>query len=280
MTVGWRSLALAGAAAGLLALAGAFGFVIPRAEAALEARYPLATAHLDTAAPRAEGERLSYVLGCRACHGSALTGGQMTLSSSTLVAPNLTRLGKRSDAELDAAIRQGLRPDGRSELAMPSQAYTGLTDAQASALVAYVRGLQPQGRVLPQPPYGFFLQMNLAMGALKTQAVRVKEAKAPLDSSLQTQPGRRLAAIACGQCHGTDLRGGEGYPGPDLTIRGYYTRPQFHAVMRTGEGLPRDMKLMAEVATSSLSRLTDAEIDALYDYLMARDERLASRKPD
>jgi len=203
----------------------------------------------------------------------------MSLSASTLVAPNLTRLSKRTDAELDAAIRQGLRPDGRSELIMPSQAYAGLTDGEAASLVAYIRSLPPGGEVLVQPPYGFILRMNLATGVMKTQAARHAQTATPLDAGAKTAPGRHIAQIACARCHGPDLKGGQGYPGPDLTIRGYYERKPFHAVMRTGEGLPRDMKLMSETASSSLSHLTDGEIDALYDYLIARDVRLASKKP-
>ncbi|MGZ3273968.1 MAG: c-type cytochrome [Caulobacteraceae bacterium] len=264
---------------GVAALGFAFGFVIPRSEALLSARHPLAPSPVRAAAgDKAEGQRLSYVLGCRSCHDKGLTGAPMSLSSSTLMAPNLTRLSRRTDAELDAAIRQGLRPDGRSELAMPSQAYAGLTDSEVAALIAYVRSLPPSGEVLVQPPYGIVLRMNLATGALKTQADRHADAAAPVDAGANTAPGRHIAQIACSQCHGPALEGGRGYPAPDLTIRGYYDRKPFHTVMRTGEGLPRDMKLMSETASSSLSRLTDGEIDALYDYLIARDVKMASRK--
>jgi len=203
----------------------------------------------------------------------------MSLSASTLMAPNLTRLSQRTDAELDAALRQGLRPDGRSELAMPSHAYAGLTDREAASLIAYLRSLPPSGEVLVQPPYGFILRMNLSTGALKVQAARHAEAPRPLDVDVKTASGRHLAQIACAQCHGPDLTGGQGYPAPDLTIRGYYDRAPFRTVMRTGEGLPRDMKLMSETASASLSHLTDGEIDALFDYLIARDTKLASKKP-
>jgi mono/diheme cytochrome c family protein len=265
---------------GAAALGFVFGFVIPRSDAVLSARHPILPSAVQAATgDKTEGQRLSYVLGCRSCHGKSLTGAPMSLSSSTLMAPNLTRLSKRTDAELDAALRQGLRPDGRSELAMPSQAYAGLTDAEAASLVAYVRSLPPSGEVAVQPPYGLILRMNLATGALKTQADRHAEAAAPLDVDAKTAPGRHIAQIACTQCHGPDLKGGQGYPAPDLTIRGYYDRKPFHVVMRTGEGLPRDMKLMSETASSSLSHLTDGEIDALYEYLIARDVKLASRKP-
>ena len=265
---------------GVAALGFAFGFVLPKSDALLSARYPLQPSSVQAAAgDKAEGQRLSYVLGCRSCHGKGLTGGPMSLSASTLMAPNLTRLSKRTDGELDAAIRQGLRPDGRSELAMPSQAYAGLTDGEAASLIAYLRSLPPSGEVPVRPPYGLVLRMNLATGALKTQADRHAQALAPLDAGANTAPGRHIAQIACTQCHGPDLKGGQGYPAPDLTIRGYYDRKPFRTVMRTGEGLQRDMKLMSETAASSLSHLTDGEIDALYDYLIARDAKLASRKP-
>jgi len=263
---------------GVAALGFAFGFVIPRSDAILSARHPRQPSPVRAAAgDKTEGQRLSHVLGCRSCHGKGLTGAPMSLSASTVMAPNLTRLSKRTDAELDAAIRQGLRPDDRSELAMPSQAYAGLTDGEAASLIAYIRSLPPGGEVLAQPAYGFILRINLATGALKSQAARHVEATAPLEVDAKTAPGRHIARIACTQCHGPDLGGGEGYPAPDLTIRGYYDRKAFRSVMRTGEGLPRDMKLMSETAASSLSRLTDAEIDALYDYLIARDTRLASK---
>jgi len=272
--------ALAGATLGVAALGFAFGFVMPRSDAVLSARHPLQPSPLQAAAgDRAEGQRLSYVLGCRSCHGKSLTGAPMSLSASTLMAPNLTRLAKRTDAELDAALRQGLRPDGRSELAMPSQAYAHLTDGEAASLIAYVRSLPATGEVLTQPPYGLILRMNLATGALKVQVDRHAETATALEADAKTAPGRHIAQIACTQCHGPDLKGGQGYPAPDLTIRGYYDRKPFHAVMRTGEGLQRDMKLMSETASSSLSHLTDAEIDALYDYLIARDVKLASKKP-
>lgn len=253
---------------------------MPRSDAVLSARHPLLPSPVQAAAgDKAEGQRLSYVLGCRSCHGNGLTGAPMSLSASTLIAPNLTRLSKRTDAELDAAIRQGLRADGRSELAMPSQAYAGLTDGEAASLIAYIRSLPPSGEILAQPPYGIILRMNLATGVLKTQAVRNAQTATPLDAGVKIAPGRHIAQIACTRCHGPDLKGGQGYPAPDLTIRGYYDRKPFRTVMHTGEGLPRDMKLMSETASSSLSHLTDGEIDALYDYLIARDTMLASRKP-
>jgi mono/diheme cytochrome c family protein len=227
----------------------------------------------------ARGRHLIVVTDCAACHGADLTGRPINLSSSTLYAPNLTIFAPTmSDAALDRAIRRGLRPDGRSELAMPSQAYVGFADDDVAAIIGYLRSLPPKGAVRPELTPGVIARINLARGALKPEVVRVAEAKPPIAVGQGFERGRRLAAVACGQCHGTDLRGGGGAPGPDLTVRGYYDRNQFHTLMRTGMGADEERGLMSETALASFSHFTDDEIDAIFDYLMARDALIISRR--
>ena len=272
-----------GLAVGLVVL-GVIGLVVlPRSRAILDARHPAAPSAVHAvSSPQAvaRGAHLVVVLDCIACHGKSLAGGLMSLSSSAIYAPNLTLVSKtRSDAELDRAVRQGLRPDGRSELAMPSQVYAGLTDDEVAAIIAYLRSLPPKGANLAQPAPGLMLRVNLATGALKTEAARIAEAKPPIEAGPRFEGGRHLAATACGQCHGTDLRGGSGSPGPDLTVQGYYDRAQFHTLMRTGVGVSENLELMSETASTSFSHFTDAEIDAIYDYLVARDRLLSVRRP-
>jgi mono/diheme cytochrome c family protein len=252
-----------------------------RSQAILDMRYPgrpSAVAVVSSPEAIARGGHLIQVTGCSGCHGKALTGALMTLSSSSLYAPNLTVVGKtQSDAVLDRAIRQGLKSDGKSELAMPSQAYAAFTDDEVAAIVAYLRDTPRTGPVLTPPPLGLLLRANLATGALKTEVTRVAQARPPLDAGARLAPGRHLAAIACGQCHGADLSAGADAPGSDLTVRGYYTREQFRALMRTGAGLGEHMELMSETAITSFSHFTDPEIDAIYDYLIARDQVLSTR---
>ena len=55
-------------------------------------------------------------------------------------------------------------------------------------------------------------------------------------SSDELSDGRHLAAIACGRCHGTDL-GGIRDVGPDMTVRGYYSSAQFHALIQKGDAI-------------------------------------------
>ena len=282
LTSGWIWSAALGLAVGLGALGVIEGFVIPRSQAILDARHPAAAAAVRAAtSPEAvaRGAHLVQVTDCVACHGGRLTGGVMSLSGSTIYAPNLTVVGKtRSDAELDRAIRQGLKPDGRSELAMPSQAYAAFTDDEAASIIAYLRSLPTRGVNLTQPPLGLILRANLARGAMKTETQRVAEARPPVAAGAGVERGRHLAAVACSQCHGADLGGGPGSPGPDLTINTYYDRAQFHALMRDTGRPAEGMELMSQTALSSFSHFDDGEVDAMFDYLMARDRALGVKK--
>ncbi len=279
----WKwALAGLGAVVVFGAVLQACAVISARADVILGQRYPLASSTVHAVASAeaiARGAHLTTVTACGACHGRDLTGGALTLSGSTLYAPNLTRVSRTtSDAALDRAIRRGLRPDGASELAMPSQAYVGFTDDEVASIIAYLRSLGAKGAAPQQPPFGLLLRANLVRGELKTEQAQVARIKPPIEAGPAVEPGRRLAGIACGQCHGTDLRGGGAAPGPDVTVRGYYNRGQFHTLMRTGTGVGQNLDLMASTAVASFSHFTDPEIDAIYDYLIARDLRLAVKK--
>jgi mono/diheme cytochrome c family protein len=221
----------------------------------------------------ARGGELVVVTACGGCHGGDLSGGMLRVAGSAVAAPNLTLATPRlSDAALDRAIRRGLAPDGTSELAMPSAAYAGFSDDEVAAIAGYLRGLKPRGTVLAQPRPGLLPRVELLLGVFRTSVESVAAARPPLDAGPRVAAGRHLAMVACGQCHGGDLGGGQGLPGPDLSVDGYYSRAQFHTLMRTGEAVgDGDMALMGRTARMSFSHFSDAEIDAIYDYLDARD---------
>jgi mono/diheme cytochrome c family protein len=71
--------------------------------------------------------------------------------------PNLTGdvetgLGGWSAAEIVAAVRTGVRPDGRTLApVMPYHAYGMLTDDDAGALAAYLKSLAPIRNKAPDP---------------------------------------------------------------------------------------------------------------------------------
>ena len=66
------------------------------------------------------------------------------------------------------------------------------------------------------------------------------------------------------------------HPRPDLLVVAGYDAGAFRTLMRTGKAPGgRQPELMARIVPGSLSNLTDDEIDAIYDYLIARWKALA-----
>jgi mono/diheme cytochrome c family protein len=120
------------------------------------------------------GHYLARLMDCTGCHtpgaliGRPDTDRQLAGSdvgfgtpAGIVYPPNLTPdrdtgLGRWSDAEIVRAVRQGLRPDGRALLpVMPWPSYSALTEADAAALVAYLRTLRPvRNQVPPRTPPG------------------------------------------------------------------------------------------------------------------------------
>jgi mono/diheme cytochrome c family protein len=268
---------------GLAVIGAGVAIVETRSQAILTARHPKPSSSvhgLATPDGIARGAHLTVVTACIGCHGNDLAGGAPSLSDRAALAPNLTRLQKLTDGDLDRAIRRGLRPDGTSELGMPSYAYASLTDDEVAAIVGYLRSLSPKAVASVPPQPDLLLRANLLAGVFKTATQRVAEVRPPIEAGPRFASGRHLAMVACGQCHGPDLAGGRGLPGPDLTVRGYYNRSQFHTLLRTGESADAgDMELMSHTARMSFSHFSDGEIDAIFDYLDARDRALSVRAP-
>src|SRR6266705_4029838 len=119
------------------------------------------------------------IVACGNCHtpkgpqgdltGMELAGG-VTFQEDvfTAVSPNITPdaetgIGKWSDAQIIAAIREGKRPDGTIiGPPMPIALYRGISDDDAKAIVAYLRTVKPvvnkaeksQYRIPLPPTYG------------------------------------------------------------------------------------------------------------------------------
>jgi mono/diheme cytochrome c family protein len=117
------------------------------------------------------GEYLAAIMDCTGCHTSGALIGQpdpaLYLAGSNIgfeipglgifYPPNLTPdpetgLGGWSESDIAAALRTGVRPDGR-ELApaMPWRSYSALSDEDVAALAAYLRSLEPVVNQAPTP---------------------------------------------------------------------------------------------------------------------------------
>ena len=111
------------------------------------------------------------IVACGNCHNPGAHEGRPDLSREmaggskwdgkpfTTYAPNLTPdpgtgLGKWTDMQIVAAIREGRRPDGSIiGPPMPVELYRGMSDRDAHAIVAYLRNLKPVRNKVPKGAY-------------------------------------------------------------------------------------------------------------------------------
>ena len=229
------------------------------------------------------GERLALVLGCRGCHARNLQGQPWEEEADLAIAysSNLTRaLPAYSDAMLERAIRQGVRLDGTPLWGMPSEIFTELDPADLAALIAYLRTWPPAGEVHPRIVFGPRGRREVAAGNYKptSELVRETRGQGPVRFDAAHDQARYMIRATCAECHGLTISGrpgdGEERGTPDLAIAGAYTRADFHRLLRTGVAAGgRQVGLMSQVARNRFSHLTDAEVDAIYDYLAARARR-------
>lgn len=173
--------------------------------------------------PEERGRYLvTTVMACGNCHtpvgpagpdmARALSGG-LTFDEPpfTVTAPNLTSdpktgLGEWTDAEIKAALVEGVRRDG-TPLApvMPSSFYHVLSPTDLDAIVAYLRTLPPVENTVPGPDYRQHIEAKPLPGAEKPIL------EAARDADVVTE-GFYLTTIAhCMECH---TRWTDGHPDP------------------------------------------------------------------
>jgi mono/diheme cytochrome c family protein len=260
----------------LIAAAGIYAMSEVKLRRSFDARGTSVSIPADSASI-AEGERLALIRGCPGCHEPSLQGGMLVDDPmlARLASPNLTTAVREySDAELEGIIRHGVRPDGRSVLAMPSDMFRLLDDADLGKILAYLHSapqVPGQARMRKIGPLG---RLGLALGKFKPAAEDVRRVELLSDSfpaaGSPVAPGAYLARTVCTECHGAMLSGFEGET-PDLRIAAGYSPEQFVRLMRTGVALgEREVGLMSEVARGRFTHFTDEEIEALYAYLLSR----------
>ena len=233
----------------------------------------------------AHGKHLFISRGCQDCHG--VNGiGHLVFDAGPvmrLVAPNLTPtgLGSRYDADkIAAAIRHGMRADGRALVFMPSPDFADLSDEDVASLVAYVQSLPPSGnrpgsleiRPLARLMY-FFGAFPLTPAEHIDHAPRVRAAPAAAPTAAF---GAYLAG-SCKGCHGDDLAGQDIPGAPPGTPRAAnltqhehglkkWSEADFIRALRTGKR-PDGSALNPMMPWQSFSQLSDTELQALWVYL-------------
>ena len=247
----------------------------------LHRTYPVApiTLAADPAPDAAErGKRLADITGCTDCHGANLRGKTFIDEGwwrGRYYSSNLTLKAREySDEELARIVREGVRPDGMGVVAMPAFGFSRLTDAEMSAIIAFIRSMPVGGSVQPDHHTGPLDQWDLWIGKLKPAIsyVASERKKAPPDLGPAHEYGRHLVAIACTECHGGDLTGNGWDSGaPDLAVVAAYSRELLVGLLSTGIGADGQQHgLMSQVSRDRLHHLTDRDISAIHEYLLER----------
>jgi mono/diheme cytochrome c family protein len=280
----WLGYGLAGLLA--LILVGAV-VIFAISEVTLRKNYQAAAETLAAPSPAqlADAPRQARILGCVNCHGEGLKGKTMIDSAifARVVAPNLTDVAARAtDQQLAAGIRQGIGHDGRALFIMPSAMYSRLSDGEVSALIRFIRGQPRAPGEARRASFGPIGRTLVATGGIEFAPATVKRYRAvvPIDLGPAHAEGRRIASNVCSECHGPALFGQkmpEGSVPPDLNTVAGYDLGQFKTLMRTGRTPGgNELGLMKEASLNDLKHLTDAEIEVLHAYLVARAKKLGT----
>jgi mono/diheme cytochrome c family protein len=251
------------------------------------------------------GEYLVHAGGCVSCHtpggGEKLAGGRpLATPFGTFYSPNITPdsetgIGRWTDAQFLLALREGVRPDGANYFPVfPYPSFTRITDSDALAIKAYLFS-RPAVRRQNRPhdvPFPFswrFLQTGWKLlfftpGPFHPAAER---------SAAYNRGAYLVTALAhCGECHtprnflgatrtgqrlsGTD-DGPDGQLVPNITPDpgtgiGKWEKEDVVELLRTGT-TPEQSKLkgaMRETIEDGLKYLSDGDLEAIADYLLAQ----------
>ena len=234
----------------------------------------------------ARGSHLVNAVGtCATCHGEDL-GGRVYADMGPIgivAGPNLTRgAGGRGAAFGDddwvRAIRFGVRRDGTSLIAMPSEVFMNMSDRDLGAVIAYLKRLPPIDREMPTSrfrPLGRALLASGRLNILTAPKTPAKPSVASVEHGVTTTYGKYLVEIAgCAGCHGYGLSGGRvaGPPGippaPNLTPAGIgaWTDADLRRVLREGRR-PSGAPIDPFMPWKTYAGMTDEEIAAIWLYL-------------
>lgn len=224
---------------------------------------------------------------CVDCHAPDL-GGQTVIDApplGVLTTPNLTTGrggigGELSDAQIEAAIRHGVRRDGKSLLFMPSAEFQGMSDGDVAAIIAYLRQVPPVDRETTPSKVGplgraLFVANKFPLLSVDHVDTSVKHVAAAPPAGPTAEYGRYLVSIGCEGCHGLALGGGqvpgtppEFKPAANLTPTGigHYTEADFFRALREGVR-PDGTTLDQFMPVRFTKNMTDDEIRAVYAYL-------------
>ena len=251
--------------------------------AAHEIRVPTDSASL------AWGAHVAETRGCTGCHTATLAGETFidVPPFARLYTANLTS-GKggvaakyTSTADWERSIRQGVAPDGRALLFMPSQNFYSITDQDLGALVSWIRSRPPVDHEQPAQsvgPIGRALLLAGKVPFLPAELIDHQAARPTAPTPGVTVEYGHYLATTCMGCHGRGLSGGP-IPGapPEMAIPlnitpdtvtgvGKWSREEFTKAIREGIR-PDGTQLKPDMPYQQFARYSDDEVAAIWMYL-------------
>jgi cytochrome c553 len=228
------------------------------------------------AAEIAEGRRIAQLAGCMHCHGDNLTGTVVDDIPNLLrlVAPNIsTLLPAYTDAQLAAVLREGIKPNGKSVLFMPSEMFRHLTDQDLARVIAWLRTKPAVAEGITEKTQlrviGRFIiakgDVKLAGGSIPSLPAA---ASIGFDANDPVSRGRYLAMNYCSECHGQRLEGFAPIAAPALAVAKGYSMEQFTRLLQEGVGVgDREFRIMTPTAKARFVQFTPDEIAAVHAFL-------------
>lgn len=267
-----------------------------------------------SATPAPDAKRGAYLFnagGCASCHtrkgGAALAGGtELKTPYGVFVAPNITPdpktgIGTWSETDFLRAMRIGVSPDGRHYYpAFPYTSYTNLTVRDLRDMWAYLRTVTPAVAAQKGNRLDFPWSFRPGIGLWKAIWFREGPYRIVSGKSAVWNRGAYLVtgATHCAECHtprnfagaldrdawmaGTP-NGADGNPVPNITPHrngiGKWTRQDMTFFLKSGM-LPSGDTTGGEMGKviEHTSKLTDADVAAIADYLRALPPRAGTAK--
>jgi D-sorbitol dehydrogenase (acceptor) len=248
------------------------------------------------------GRSVAIASDCMACHrtpegeGKPFAGGY-TISSplGPIVAPNITPskefgIGNWSEAQFEAAMRDGVAPRGHLYPAMPYTAYRAMSDDDLHALFVYlqkdVKPVDEAPKAQTDLPFPFNIRLSMAGWNLFFNRAT------PFDNALAapagTERGKYLVdgPAHCGACHtprntlmaedaSQYLGGGDvgGWHAPNITSDpvsgiGGWSDAELVTYLKNGNAVGKSQAAgpMAEAVEHSFRHMPDNDLQAIANY--------------
>ena len=273
---------------GVLVLAAlvAFGLAWVKTDRAMARTYTVNDLPLTLptdAAALAHGGHLFVTRGCADCHGKD-GAGRLVFDAGPvikLVAPNITRGGVTKGLTVDqiaAAIRHGVKPDGRPMVFMPTTDFHEMSDADTAALIAHLQSLPASANdpgKLQIRPLGILMYALGKFPLLPAEDVDHSPRSRLAPPAGTTAAYGQYLAHGCTGCHGNDLAG-QHVPGTPPSFKdaqnltpagiGTWKEADFRRALREGKR-PDGSDIDPFMPWQAFSTMSDEEISALWAYL-------------